>query len=116
MAFSASSTNCSSLQSLVLQSSSSVIIKPYPFLFFPSSPRSNPKKRFQTQSSSFTRRLLTTSNAASVDSSNGAAVASDLENPSSSYGRQYFPLAAVVGQVSSFSCSLIYLWNWNVRK
>lgn len=99
MAFSASAMNFSPLSPSQLQLlSSSLLFKPYPFLFFPSSPRSNSKKRFQSHSTTRFRRVLATSNAA-VDSSNGAAViASDSEDPSSSYGRQYFPLAAVVGQ------------------
>ncbi|PPR85829.1 hypothetical protein GOBAR_AA34866 [Gossypium barbadense] len=44
-------------------------------------------------------RVLAVSNTA-LDSNNGAAAAigSESEDPSSSYGRRYFPLAAVVGQ------------------
>ncbi|XWS52570.1 hypothetical protein CRYUN_Cryun11dG0082200 [Craigia yunnanensis] len=100
--------NCSTKGTLQLQSSS-VIFKPYPFLFFPSSsPRLNPKKRFQSHSSTRFRRVLATSNTA-VDSSNGAVIASDSEDPSSSYGRQYFPLAAVVGRVSFISFSLSFV-------
>ena len=106
MAFSASATNCSSLSLSQFQlQSSSVLFKPYPFLFFPSSPRLNPKKGFQNHSTTRFLRVFTTSNAA-VDSSNGAVTASDSEDASSSYGRQYFPLAAVVGQVSLFLLSL----------
>ncbi|XP_022756212.1 magnesium-chelatase subunit ChlD, chloroplastic isoform X3 [Durio zibethinus] len=100
MAFSVFATNSSSLSLSQLQlqlQSSSLIFKPYPFPFFPSSPRLNPKKRFQSHTTTRFRRVLTTSNAA-VDSSNGAVIASDFEHHSSSYGRQYFPLAAVVGQ------------------
>lgn len=38
---------------------------------------------------------------ATLESSNGAIVAKESDN-STSYGRQFFPLAAVVGQVSVF--------------
>ncbi|XVE59952.1 hypothetical protein DITRI_Ditri05aG0087700 [Diplodiscus trichospermus] len=97
MAFSALAMDFSSVSLSQLQlQASSVVFKPYPFLFFPT-PRLNPKKRFQSYGTTRSRRVLIASNAA-VDSSNGAVIASDSEDPSSSYGRQYFPLAAVVGQ------------------
>ncbi|KAG8484889.1 hypothetical protein CXB51_021194 [Gossypium anomalum] len=89
-------TTCSSLPlfhlHLHLQSSS-------PVLFFPSSSRFNPKKRFHARSTTRFTRVLAVSNTA-LDSNNGAAAAigSESEDPSSSYGRRYFPLAAVVGQ------------------
>ncbi|TYJ20721.1 hypothetical protein E1A91_A08G015700v1 [Gossypium mustelinum] len=87
-------TTCSSLPlfHLYLQSSS-------PVLFFPSSSRFNPKKRFHARSTTRFSRVLAVSNTA-LDSNNGAAAAigSESEDPSSSYGRRYFPLAAVVGQ------------------
>ncbi|GMJ00875.1 PIGMENT DEFECTIVE EMBRYO 166, ALBINA 1 [Hibiscus trionum] len=99
MAFSAMATSCSSLPLYHLQlQSSSTLSKPYPFLFFPSSSsRLRAKKRFQSLSSTRFRRVLAVSNTA-LDSSNGAAIATESEEPSSSYGRRYFPLAAVVGQ------------------
>ncbi|XWS71211.1 hypothetical protein CRYUN_Cryun03dG0119200 [Craigia yunnanensis] len=107
MAFSTSATNCSSLSLSLLQlQSSSVLFKPYPFIFFPSSPRLNPKKRFQSHSTTRFLRVFTTSNAA-VDSSNGAVIASDSEDTSSSYGRQYFPLAAVVSQDATKTALLL---------
>ncbi|KAK6235527.1 hypothetical protein SCA6_010864 [Theobroma cacao] len=96
MAFSATSSTCSALSLSQLQSSP-ILFKPYPFLFFPSSSCLNPKKRFQSYSSSRFRRVLATSNA-TVNSSNGAVISSEDPSASSSYGRQYFPLAAVVGQ------------------
>ncbi|KAH1108902.1 hypothetical protein J1N35_012670 [Gossypium stocksii] len=86
-------TTCSSLLfHLHLQSSS-------PVLFFPSSFRFNPKKRFHARSTPRFTRVLAVSNTA-LDSNNGAAAAigSESEDSSSSYGRRYFPLAAVVGQ------------------
>ncbi|MBA0583033.1 hypothetical protein Gorai_013911, partial [Gossypium raimondii] len=87
-------TTCSSLPlfHLHLQSSS-------PVLFFPSSSRFNSKKRFHARSTTRFTRVLAVSNTA-LDSNNGAAAAigSESEDPSSSYGRRYFPLAAVVGQ------------------
>ncbi|KAL4384290.1 hypothetical protein GQ457_15G028910 [Hibiscus cannabinus] len=89
---------CSSLPLSHLQlQPSSILSEPYPFLFFPSSSRLNPKKRVQSRSSTRFLRLLSVSNTA-LDSSNGAAIATESEDPSSSYGRRYFPLAAVVGQ------------------
>ncbi|OMO59842.1 Magnesium chelatase, ChlI subunit [Corchorus capsularis] len=94
MAFSPTASTCSSLSLSQLQSSS-LILKPYPFLFFPSSSRLNPRKPFQSQKITRFRSIVASSNA-TVDSSNGALLAS--EDPSSNYGRQFFPLAAVVGQ------------------
>ncbi|CAN1751102.1 Magnesium-chelatase subunit ChlD, chloroplastic [Linum perenne] len=46
------------------------------------------------------RRLAITASAATLDSGNGTAVATNSEKDldSASYGRQFFPLAAVVGQ------------------
>ncbi|KAK8544348.1 hypothetical protein V6N13_056130 [Hibiscus sabdariffa] len=91
-------TSCSSLSLSHLQlQPSSILSKPHPFLFFPSSSRLNPKKRVQSRSSTRFLRLLSVSNTA-LNSSNGAAIATESEDPSSSYGRRYFPLAAVVGQ------------------
>ncbi|KAK8615270.1 hypothetical protein V6N13_069047 [Hibiscus sabdariffa] len=54
-----------------------------------SSSRLNPKKRVQSRSSARFLRLLSVSNTA-LDSSNGAAIATEFEDPSSSYGRRWY--------------------------
>ncbi|KAK8504822.1 hypothetical protein V6N12_033073 [Hibiscus sabdariffa] len=91
MAFSAMATSCSSLSLSHLQlHPSSILSKPYPFLFFPSSSRLNPKKRVQSRSSTRFLHLLSVSNTA-LDSSNRASIATESKDPSSSYGRRYFP-------------------------
>ncbi|KAL4383583.1 hypothetical protein GQ457_15G029040 [Hibiscus cannabinus] len=82
MAFSAMATSCSSLPLSHLQlQPSSILSKPHPFLFFPSSSRLNPKKRVQSRSSCRFLRVLFVSNTA-LDSSNEAAVATESEDPS----------------------------------
>lgn len=79
-----------------LQSSSSSIFQPIkllnPFLLF------NPKPPTRNNNRLGIRAATT------LESANGAAAAVDKPiSVSVSYGRQYFPLAAVVGQVHLFS-------------
>lgn len=55
--------------------------------------------------------ILASSANATIESGNGAVLAPTVKLEPSSYGRQYFPLAAVVGQVFSnfaFSMKLLY--------
>ncbi|GLT50688.1 hypothetical protein SLA2020_241570 [Shorea laevis] len=89
MAFSPPSSRWSSISPCQLQPS--IILNPHPLLFFSSF---KPKKRLCNP---IQFRVRASSNAAAVESTNGAIVASRNED-STSYGRQYFPLAAVVGQ------------------
>lgn len=90
MALSPSPT-CSSLQSSIFQQTIKLL---YPTLLTPCSLKPNYK-----------RRLLTIRGAAAVLESSSAAAADNngavgvVPPKNASFGRQYFPLAAVVGQV-----------------
>lgn len=90
MAFSPSAPTSSYFQSSIFQP-----IKLYPIL----SSWLKPKRP--------TRNRLRIRAAATLESANGAAVGVAPEKPIS-YGRQYFPLAAVVGQVLLLSLSITF--------
>lgn len=83
LAFTASSTCCSNLQSQSL-------------LFAAAALRSKPCLSL-CNSTYRPKRILQRSPIVGAQSENGALVTS--EKPDTNYGRQYFPLAAVVGQV-----------------
>ncbi|GLT82140.1 hypothetical protein SLE2022_005500 [Rubroshorea leprosula] len=95
MAFSPPSSRWSSISPSQLQPS--IILNPHPLLFFSSSSSSSSLKPKKRLCNSIQFRVRASSNAAAVESTNGALVASRNKD-STSYGRQYFPLAAVVGQ------------------
>ncbi|KAM5584670.1 magnesium-chelatase subunit ChlD, chloroplastic [Rosa sericea] len=90
MAFShTSSSPCTSFLSHLQSSSSSSLLKlQHPLLLLLSKPRARIRIRIRIR--------VTASAAAVVESSSNGAVAAKQEN--SDYGRQFFPLAAVVGQ------------------
>ncbi|PQQ09178.1 magnesium-chelatase subunit ChlD chloroplastic [Prunus yedoensis var. nudiflora] len=96
MAFSPTASPFSHLQSSSLLP---VFRLQHPLLLSPSSPSPSPSsfnaKRFDNRR---IRIRVTASATATIESGNGALVTQEKNLDSISYGRQYFPLAAVVGQ------------------
>lgn len=99
-----------------LQQSCSVLVpslKLHPLLFSYSPPPSSFKYRTRPKHHRFFHVRASSSNAI-LDSANGAVAAASEDQDS--YGRQFFPLAAVVGQVYNLKLKLIthclYLCLW----
>lgn len=97
MAFSPTASPFSHLQSPSLLP---IFRLQHPLFLSPSSPSPSSfnAKRFDSRR---IRIRVTASATATIESGNGALVTQEKNLDSISYGRQYFPLAAVVGQVKS---------------
>ena len=96
------SSSSSGLQSLLLPS----LKLRHPFLFSHSFTSYLSSKRLNNNHGHGLRLVRASANVATTDPGNGALLTPEKNPNVTSYGRQYFPLAAVVGQVLFFSLSL----------
>ncbi|XP_050138723.1 magnesium-chelatase subunit ChlD, chloroplastic [Malus sylvestris] len=98
MAFSPTSSPCTSLSHLHSSSSSLLTLfrLQHPLLLSPSFSSSLSAKRFESRRTRI--RVTASAAAATIESGNGALLTPEKSFDSISYGRQFFPLAAVVGQ------------------